>query len=103
MFVISTNILINTAMPNDIWVTAAGLAALAKQARQRADKSKAEAARDFRVNRATIQQAEEMPNTSLAKLRIRMIEAYLLCTVDGPLYRLRHITKRSGQKSRERD
>ena len=65
------------------------LAGLAKEFRCKAGIKKAETARQFRVNRATVQQAEEYPKISLTKLRVRIIEAYSAFEVIGPLYLLR--------------
>lgn len=65
------------------------LAGLAKEFRWKAGIKKAETARQFRVNRATVQQAEEYPKISLTKLRVRIIEAYSAFEVIGPLYLLR--------------
>jgi|SRR5882724_10322958 len=71
------------------WFHARDLAALAKTMRTKAGKTKAEAAREMGVNRATIQQAEEMPELSLTKLRLRLIEKYSSYHVHGPGYWLR--------------
>ena len=65
------------------------LAAMAKRFREEAGISKAEAARQMGVSRGTIQQAEEYPNASLAKLRIKMIEKYSPFKVAGPVYLLK--------------
>ena len=65
------------------------LAALAKRFRSEAGVSKSEASRQLGVNRGTIQQAEEYPDTSLARLRIRMIERYSDFKVIGPVYVLK--------------
>jgi len=64
------------------------LAALAKRFRKEAGISKAEASRRLGVSRGTVQQAEEYPNASLSKLRIRMIEKYSPFRVVGPVYLL---------------
>ena len=72
--------------PHDRIVFETELAALAKKLRLKAGVSKAEAARQLGVNRGTIQQAEEYPQTSLTKLRIRMIEAFSSSSVKGPAY-----------------
>ena len=76
------------------WFRPEELAALAKEMRERAGKTKAQVARDFGINRATIQQAEEMPELSLTKLRIRIIETHSDYEVEGPLYRLRRKASR---------
>ena len=65
------------------------LATLAKKFRIEAGVSKAEAARQLGVTRGTIQQAEEYPNVSLSKLRIRMIEAFSPFAVEGPIFILK--------------
>jgi DNA-binding XRE family transcriptional regulator len=65
------------------------LAALAKRFRKKAGISKAEAARQLKVTRGTLQQAEEYPDLSLTKLRVRMIEKYSPFKVDGPMFILR--------------
>jgi DNA-binding XRE family transcriptional regulator len=52
------------------------LAILARQFRERAGKSRAQAARDMGVSQTSIFHAEESPQQSLFKLRARMIEAY---------------------------
>jgi DNA-binding XRE family transcriptional regulator len=65
------------------------LAALAKKFRQAAGKSKAEVAREFGVAPPTVFAAEEEPETSLTKLRIRMIEAYSSFKVIGPVFMLK--------------
>jgi DNA-binding XRE family transcriptional regulator len=75
-----------TAKPR--FISEKGLAALAKRFRQRAGVSKAEAARRLHVNRGTMQQAEEYPEVSLTKLRIRIIEKYSPFTVAGPVFLL---------------
>jgi hypothetical protein len=65
------------------------LAALAKQFRKAAGKSKAEAARQLRVSAPSVFNAEERPELSLTGLRIRMIEAYSPFKVVGPLFFLK--------------
>jgi len=64
------------------------LAARAKQLRKEAGKTRAQAAREMKVSQTSIFNAEETPEQGLVKLRIRMIEAYSLYRVTGPLYRL---------------
>jgi DNA-binding XRE family transcriptional regulator len=66
----------------------AGLAALAKQFRLAAGKRRAEAARELGVARPTVVQAEENPELSLSKLRMRIIERYSNYKVIGPVYLL---------------
>lgn len=65
------------------------LAALAKQFRIGAGKKRAEAARELGVSHVSIIRAEDDPGESLAKLRIRMIEAYSPYAVAGPVYCLK--------------
>ena len=65
------------------------LAALAKQFREASGKSKAEVARELGVAAPTIFSAEERPEMSLTKLRIRMIEAYSPYEVIGAVYFLK--------------
>jgi len=62
------------------------LARLAKKFRQAAGKSKADTARELGVAAPTIFGAEEQPEMSLTKLRIRMIEAYSPFKVVGPVF-----------------
>jgi len=62
------------------------LAGLAKKFRQAAGKSKADVARELGVAAPTIFGAEEQPDMSLTKLRIRMIEAYSSFKVVGPVF-----------------
>jgi DNA-binding XRE family transcriptional regulator len=72
------------------------LAALAKRFRKEAKKSRAQAAREMRVSQTSIFNAEENPEQSLLKLRMRMIEAYSpFQVVSGPF-----ILKRKGKKKR---
>ena len=65
------------------------LAALAKQFRQAAGKSKADVARELDVAAPTIFGAEESPEMSLTKLRVRMIEKYSPFKVIGPVFLLK--------------
>lgn len=64
------------------------LAALAKEYRLKSGKKKAEAAEDLGVTRPTMQLAEENPEQSLTKLRVRVIEKYSSYKVVGPVYLL---------------
>jgi DNA-binding XRE family transcriptional regulator len=64
------------------------LAVLAKCFRQQAGKSRAQAAREMEVAQTSIFNAEESPDQSLLKLRMRMIEAYSRFKVRGPVYLL---------------
>lgn len=65
------------------------LAALARRFREAAGKTRAQAARDMSVSQVSIFNAEESPEQSLAKLRIKMIEAYSPYRVIGPVYVLK--------------
>jgi hypothetical protein len=64
------------------------LAALAKKARQATGKRKIDAARELGVAPPAVFNAEEKPEMSLHKLRIRMIETYSPYKVVGPVYYL---------------
>ena len=64
------------------------LAALAKHFREKAGKSKVEASRDLGVSATTIFNAEENPELSLTKARIRIIEQYSPYKIAGPVYLL---------------
>jgi DNA-binding XRE family transcriptional regulator len=75
-------------MKHNNFVTEHELATLAKAARQKADLSKAEVARLLRVTRGTIHQAEEYPDMSLTKLRVKIIEKCSPTKVSGPFYRI---------------
>ena len=70
------------------FVKEADLAKLAKAARKRARLTKAEVARQLRVTRGTIHQAEEYAEMSLTKLRIKMIEKYTPDRISGPFYQI---------------
>jgi len=71
--------------PNDL-IAEKKLAALAKKFRKAAGKTKADVARELNVAAPTVFSAEERPEMSLAKLRIRMIESYSPYRVTGPVY-----------------
>lgn len=60
------------------------LAALAKKWRIKSGKRKADIARELRAARPSIQLAEENPEQSLTKLRVRIIEACSPYRVCGP-------------------
>jgi len=75
-------------MSEEQLVTENDLARLAKQYRQAAKITKSEAARQLGVVKGTIHQAEECPDVSLAKVRIRMIEKFSPFKVTGRFYRL---------------
>jgi len=62
------------------------LGAIAREFREAAGKSRAEAARELDVARPTIFQAEEEPEQGLTKLRKRIIEEYSDFEVVGPFY-----------------
>ena len=70
------------------FLSEAELAALAKKLREKAGKKRAQAARDMGVSQTSIFHAEESPEQSLAKLRVRMIETYSRFKVRGPVYLL---------------
>jgi len=69
-------------------VEEAQLAALAKQFREAAGQTRAEAARAMRVKQPSIFHAEETPNSSFRKLRCRLIEEYSPFKVVGPCFKL---------------
>ena len=64
------------------------LVLLAKEFRKQAGKTRAQAAREMSVAQTSIFNAEESPDQSLLKLRMRMIEAYSQFKVRGPVYLL---------------
>ena len=76
-------------MSNKNIVTESELATLAKQFREKAGRTKNEAAQELRVGRPSVQLAEENPEQSLTLLRIRLIEAYSHYRVIGPVYLLK--------------
>ena len=69
-------------------VAESDLAALAKEFRLKAGKTKIEAAAELNVGRPSVQLAEENPKQHLTKLRIRLIEKYSPYKVLGPVYLL---------------
>ncbi len=73
-------------MKNGEMLTEAQLAALAKQYRIAAGKTRAAAGRDLGVKSPSIFHAEETPEQSLNKLRKRMIEHYSPYVVNGPAF-----------------
>jgi DNA-binding XRE family transcriptional regulator len=83
------------SFPIRMVVSERDLAKCAKQFREKAGVSKAVAARELRVNRGTIQQAEEYPKLSLTKLRRRMIEKYSEFSILGPVYVLKKKKKQN--------
>jgi len=62
------------------------LAVLAKTFRRQSHTTRAQAARDMKVSQTSIFNAEETPQQSLVKLRMRMIEAYSKFKIRGPVY-----------------
>ena len=75
-------------MPLKQMLTEKDLAALAKNFRKKAGKSRAEAGRDMGVSHVSIHRAEENPEESLLRLRSKMIEAYSPFRVVGPVFYL---------------
>ncbi len=67
-------------------LTEKDLAALAKRFRKKAEKTRAEAGRELGVSHVSIHRAEENPEESLLKLRMRMIEEYSSFKVIGPVF-----------------
>ncbi len=70
-------------------LTEAELASLAKKYREAAGVSRAEAAREMGVKHPSIFHAEESPQKSFLKLRLRMIEKYSPFEVTGPVFLLK--------------
>jgi DNA-binding XRE family transcriptional regulator len=66
----------------------AELAALAKEFRTQVGRSKADVGRELEVSRPSMQDAEEHPERSMTRLRLRIIEACSPYRVEGPFYRL---------------
>ena len=75
-------------MAKERLLTEEDLAGLAKRFRIRAKTSRAQAAREMSVSQTSIFHAEESPEQSLLRLRMRMIEAYSPFRVVGPAFRL---------------
>lgn len=75
-------------MKKSRYVTEPELTALAKEYREAAGRTRAQAARDMGIKQTSIFHAEETPEESLTKLRRRMIEAYSNTKVSGPFFRL---------------
>ena len=71
------------------WLTEKDLASLAKDFREKAGKTRAEAGRELQVSHVSIHRAEENPEISLFKLRCRMIEHYSPFRVAGPVFLLK--------------
>lgn len=76
-------------MPQKQLLTEKDLATLARRFRKQAGKSRAEAGRDMGVSHVSIHRAEENPEESLGKLRMRMIEKYSPFKVIGPVFYLK--------------
>jgi hypothetical protein len=73
-------------MSDERLIREAELVSLAKRYRVKAKKTRARAAREMGVSQTAIFHAEESPQKSLAKLRVRMIEAYSPFTVVNALF-----------------
>lgn len=78
-------------------VAESDLASLAAKFRNEAGKTRAQAAREMNVSQTSIFNAEEKPDQSLTKLRIRMIEAYSLFEVSGAFY---FLERKSGKNAK---
>jgi len=76
-------------MPQTKLLTENDLAALAKRFRKQTGKTRAEAGREMSVSHVSIHRAEENPEISLLKLRMRMIAAYSPFKVVGPVFHLK--------------
>ena len=74
------------AMKNKKAHTETDLAGVAKRIREKAGKSKSEAALELGVSKTSITNAEERPERSLTALRIRLIEKYAGKKVSGPFF-----------------
>ena len=75
-------------MSKSILLTENDLMALAKKHRKATGKTRATVARELGVARPTVVQAEENPEQSLTKLRIRIIETYSSYKITGSWYKL---------------
>ena len=75
-------------MPQKQILTELELAGAAERFRKQANKTRAQAAREMGVSQTSIFHAEENPDESLIKLRVRMIEAYSTFKVKGPVFLL---------------
>ena len=62
------------------------LAWLAKGCREKSGKSRFQASKELGVSHVSIHRAEENPQRSLTKLRIRIIEKYSSLKVSGPVF-----------------
>jgi len=76
-------------VPKSVTLDDAGLARMAKQCREAAGVTRAQAARDMDVSPPAIQYAEEDITQNLTQLRRRMIEAYSNNLIEGPVYLLK--------------
>lgn len=88
MFVKRLTFFETPAMPKQLH-SETELAALAKHFRIKSGKSKADISRELKASRPSVQQAEENPEQSLTKLRIRIIEHCSPYRVTGPVYLLK--------------
>lgn len=79
-------------MPKKDSLSERDLAALAKKFREASGKNRAEVARELDIARPTIVRAEDEPEKSLTKVRIRIIEAYSPYKISGPFFMLDHKT-----------
>lgn len=64
------------------------LAGVAKECREAAGKTRAQAARELNVSHVSVHQAEEVPEKGLVNLRKRIIEMYSSYRVTGPAFLL---------------
>jgi hypothetical protein len=71
------------------YLSEGNLAALAKHWRVKSGKRKVKVAAELGVRAPTVHLAEENPEQSLTRLRIRMIEQYSPYKVIGPVYLLK--------------
>ena len=76
-------------MSHEKLLTEKDLAAYAKRFRKKVGKSRAAAGRELGVSHVSIHRAEENPEESLLKLRMRMIEVYSPFKVIGPVFCLK--------------
>lgn len=76
-------------MPRREPLNEAALAAMAKQCREAAGKTRAQAARELNVSRPAVFHAEEDPSQGMTLLRKRIIETYSAFVVEGPVYVVR--------------
>jgi DNA-binding XRE family transcriptional regulator len=73
-------------MSEQKFIQESDLPALAKKFREAAGRNRAEAAKDLNVARQSIIYAEDRPEKSFFKLRLRIIEKYSPYKVHGPVY-----------------